>query len=76
MKVMASGPITSWQIAGETMDTVRDFIWGFPKLRYFGHLMQRVDSLEKTLMLGRIGAGGEGVNRGGDGWMASPTRWT
>ena len=25
------------------------------KLRYFGHLMQRVDSLEKTLMLGRIG---------------------
>ena len=26
-----------------------------PKLQYFGHLMQRVDSLEKTLMLGRIG---------------------
>ena len=26
------------------------------KLQYFGHLMQRVDSLEKTLMLGRIGA--------------------
>ena len=25
------------------------------KLQYFGHLMQRVDSLEKTLMLGRIG---------------------
>ena len=54
MKVMASGPITSWQIAGETMDTVRDFIWGFPKLRYFGHLMWRVDSFEKTLMLGKI----------------------
>ena len=30
------------------------------KLQYFGHLMRRVDSLEKTLMLGRIGAGGEG----------------
>ena len=29
------------------------------KLQYFGHLMQRVDSLEKTLMLGGIGAGGE-----------------
>ena len=28
MKIMASGPITSWQIAGETMDTVREFIWG------------------------------------------------
>ena len=26
-----------------------------PKLQYFGHLMQRVDSLEKTLMMGRIG---------------------
>ena len=30
-----------------------------PKLQYFGHLMRRVDSLEKTLMLGGIGAGGE-----------------
>ena len=29
-KIMASSPITSWQIDGETMDTVRDFIfWGF-----------------------------------------------
>ena len=28
MKIMASGPITSWQIDGETMKTVRDFIWG------------------------------------------------
>ena len=27
-KIMASGPITSWQIAGETMETVRVFIWG------------------------------------------------
>ena len=41
-----------------------------------GHLMRRVDSLEKTLMLGGIGAGGEGDDRGWDGWMASPTRWT
>ena len=32
------------------------------KLQYFGHLMRRVDSLEKTLMLG--GAGGEGDDRG------------
>ena len=31
MKIMASGPITSWQIDGETMETVRDFIWGAPK---------------------------------------------
>ena len=34
------------------------------KLQYFGHLMQRVDSLEKTLMLEEIGGGGEGDNRG------------
>ena len=31
------------------------------KLQYFGHLMQRVDSLEKTLMLEGLGAGGEGM---------------
>ena len=34
------------------------------KLQYFGHLMQRVNSLEKTMMLGGIGAGGEGIDRG------------
>ena len=31
MKIMASGPITSWQIDGKTMETVRDFIFGAPK---------------------------------------------
>ena len=46
------------------------------KLQYFGHLMRRDDSLEKTLMLGGIGTGGEGDDRGWDGWMALPTRWT
>ena len=46
------------------------------KLQYFGHLMQRGDSFEKTLMLGKIEAGGEGDNRRWDGWMASPTWWT
>ena len=34
------------------------------KLQYFGHLMRRVDSLEKTLLLGGIGGGGEGDDRG------------
>ena len=33
------------------------------KLQYFGHLMRRVDSLENTLMLERLRAGGEGDNR-------------
>ena len=31
IKIMASGPITSWQIDGETMETVTDFIWRAPK---------------------------------------------
>ena len=43
------------------------------KFQYFGHPMQRTDSLEKTLMLGKIKAG-EGVNRGWDSWMASLTQ--
>jgi len=45
------------------------------KLQYFGHLMRRVDSLEKTLMEG-LREEGEGDNRGWDGWMASLTWWT
>ena len=31
MKIMASGPVTSWQIDGETVETVADFIFGAPK---------------------------------------------
>ena len=46
------------------------------KLQYSGLLMWRADSLEKTLMLGNIEAGREGGDRGWDGWMASPARWT
>ena len=46
------------------------------KLQNFGHLMGRTDSLEKTLMLGKIEGRKEGDDRGWDGWMASPTRWT
>ena len=45
------------------------------KLRYLGHLMWRANSLEKTLMLGKI----EGRRRGWErqnSWMASPTQWT
>ena len=46
------------------------------KLQYFGHLMQRTDSFEKTLMLWKIRAGVERDDRGWDGWMASPTQQT
>ena len=44
------------------------------KLQYFGHLMWRAISLEKTLILGKIE--GEGDDRGRDGWMVSLTQWT
>ena len=43
------------------------------KLQYSGHLMRRVDSLEKTLMLGGIGGRRRRDDRGWDGWMASLT---
>ena len=46
------------------------------KLQYFGHLMRRTDSSEKTLMLGKIESRRRRGRRGWDGWMASPTRWT
>ena len=44
------------------------------KLQYFGHLMQSADSLEKTLMLGKIES--RRRRRGWDGWMVSLTQWT
>ena len=46
------------------------------KVQYFGHLMWSADSFEKTLMLGKMKAGGEGDDRGWDRWMASPVQWT
>ena len=46
------------------------------KLQYFGHLMRRVDSLEKTLMLRKIEGRRRRGDRGWDGWMASLTGWT
>ena len=50
-KVMASGPITSWQIDGETMETVRDFILGGSKITSDGGCMKLKDicSLEEKL---------------------------
>ena len=46
------------------------------KLRYFDHLMQTANSLERPWCLERLKGGGEGDDRGWDGWMASLTQWT
>ena len=52
-KIMASGPITSWQIDGETMETVRDFILGGSKITAVGdysHEIKRCLLLRRKLM--------------------------
>ena len=46
------------------------------KLQYFGHLLLRVDSLEKTLLLGGIGGRKRRGRQNMRWWMASPTQWT
>ena len=49
-KIMASGVITSWQIDGETMETVRDYFWGAPKsLQMVTAAMKLKNSLEEKL---------------------------
>ena len=46
------------------------------KLQYLGHFMRRVDSWKRPWCWEGLGAGRAGDDRGWDGWMASPTRWT
>ena len=50
IKIMASGPITSWQIDGETMETVRDFILGDSKITADGDCSHEI---KRHLLLGR-----------------------
>ena len=49
-KIMASGPITSWQIGGETMETVRDFIFLGSKITADGDCSHEI---KRCLLLGR-----------------------
>ena len=49
-KIMASGPITSWEIDGETMETVRDFIFLGSKITADGDCSHEI---KKCLLLGR-----------------------
>ena len=50
MKIMASGPITSWQVDGETMETVTDFILGGSKITADGDCSHEI---KRCLLLGR-----------------------
>ena len=49
-KIMASSPITSWQIDGETMETVTDFIWGGSQITADGDCSHEI---KRHLLLGR-----------------------
>ena len=51
IQIMASGPITSWQIDGETMETVADFILGGSKITADGDCSHEI---KRHLLLGRI----------------------
>ena len=50
MKILASGPITSWEIDGETMETVREFIFGGSKLTADGDCSHKI---KRHVLLGR-----------------------
>ena len=50
MKIMASGPITSWQVDGETVETVSDFFWGGSKITADGDCSHEI---KRHLLLGR-----------------------
>ena len=50
MKIMASGPITSWQIDGVTVETVTDFIFGGSKITADGDCIHEI---KRLLLLGR-----------------------
>ena len=49
-KITATGPITSWQIDGETMETVTEFIWGASKITADGDCSHEI---KRRLLLGR-----------------------
>ena len=84
-KIMAASPITSWQIDGE-METVtawksvlnshwKDWCWSWNS-NTLATWCEELTHLKRLWCWEGLGAGGEGDNRGWDGWMASLTQWT
>ena len=49
-KIMASGPVTSWETDGETVETVADFIWGGSKITVDGDCSHEI---KRCLLIGR-----------------------
>ena len=65
MKIMASGPITSWEIDGETVETVSDFIFGGSKITVDGDCSHEI---KRRLLLGRkVMTNLDSIFREGDG---------
>ena len=74
-KIMASGPITSWQIDGETMETVTNFIFLGFKITADGGCSHEI---KRCLLLGREGMtnlGRRGRWEGGSGWGTHVNPW-
>ena len=72
-----------WTARRSSQSVLKEINPGYPleglmlklKLQYFGHLMQRADSLKRPWCWEGLKEGGEEDDRKWDGWMASPTRW-
>ena len=69
LKIMASGPITSWQIDEETMETVRDFIFGDSKITADSDWSHEI---KRHLLLGRKAMTNLGILKSGD--ITLPTK--
>ena len=64
-KILASGPITSWQVDGETMETMRDFIWGGSKFTADGDCSHEIKRC--LLLASRAAPGKSGLHARGEG---------
>ena len=73
-KIVASGPITSWQIDGETVETVTDFIFLGPKITADGDCSH---GIKRCLLLGRTGTTDlDGGGPAASGALCCSCTWT
>ena len=74
--ICAGGELCFFSLLSGLQAVSSGLLWLYFSKHYKHWLMRRADSFEKTLMLGKSKGGGEGDDRGRDGWMASSTWWT